>query len=68
MHHRGDGDAARQGNPVAKTETNTFGDFKFDGLDEESGAYSIEISHARFSPKTVEFNLGASLNLGTIQI
>jgi len=51
-----------------KTEavTDTFGDFKFDGLEENSGTYSLEISYKDREKKTVEVDLKTSINVGTI--
>ena len=46
--------------------TNNYGDFKIDGLDEESGAYTVSISYAGYEPKTLEVDLKKSLNIGTI--
>jgi len=46
----------------------TYGDFKFDKLDEGSGKYQVEISAEGRGKKTVEANLGTSLNLGEIRL
>jgi Fe-S-cluster-containing dehydrogenase component len=43
-----------------------FGDFKFDGLEPESGTYRIEISHPPLPAKTVEVDLGDSTNVGLV--
>ncbi len=57
----------KDGTQVAATETDNYGDFKFDRLDEGSGAYTVEISgHGR--KKTVEAKLGQSLSLGEIRL
>ena len=53
---------------VAETQSDAYGDFKFSGLDEGSGAYRIEISHERFAARAVAFELGASAYLGTIAL
>ena len=57
----------KDGRCVAETKTDNYGDFKFDKLDENSGAYIVEIA-AGGKTKTVEARLGASLNLGEIRI
>jgi len=51
-----------------KTEavTDTFGDFRLDGLEENSGTYSLEISYKDWEKKTLEFDLKTSINIGTI--
>jgi len=52
---------------VAETTSDNYGDFKFDKLDENSGAYIVEIT-AGGRKKTVEARLGASINLGEIRL
>ena len=49
-----------------KTVTDTFGDFKFDGLEENSGSYHIEISYKDKERKTLEIDLKKTVNVGTI--
>jgi nitrate reductase beta subunit len=57
----------KDGMQVAATQTDNYGDFKFDRLDEGSGAYTVEISgHGR--KKTVDAKLGQSLSLGEIRL
>jgi hypothetical protein len=58
----------KDGAAVADTASDNYGDFKFDRLDENSGAYRIEIEAPGFAKKTVEARLGASLNLGEIRL
>ena len=55
------------GATVMETTTDNYGDFKFDRLDEGSGRYVVEVS-ALGRKKTVEAELGASLNLGEIRL
>jgi hypothetical protein len=55
------------GNVLAATTTDNYGDFKFDKLKENSGAYVIEISKDG-KKKTVDAKLGESINLGEIKI
>jgi Fe-S-cluster-containing dehydrogenase component len=57
----------RDGAAVAETATDNYGDFKFDRLDEDSGRYTVEVSGLG-RKKTVEANLGVSLNLGEIRL
>src|SRR5580693_201195 len=57
----------KDGVSVAVTTTDNYGDFKFDRLDENSGRYTVQI-FAGGRSKTVETNLGASINLGEIMM
>jgi Fe-S-cluster-containing dehydrogenase component len=57
----------KDGRMVAETASDNYGDFKFDRLDEGSGPYLVEISAAG-RKKTVEAQLGDSINLGEIRI
>jgi Fe-S-cluster-containing dehydrogenase component len=57
----------KDGALVAEMASDNYGDFKFDKLDEGSGKYMIEIS-AKGRTKTVEAQLGASVNLGEIKL
>jgi len=56
------------GQRIAETRSDPYGDFKFQGLTENSGAYRIEILDERFEPKGVEFDLRVSTHLGTIEL
>ncbi|HEY6603894.1 MAG TPA: oxidoreductase, partial [Xanthobacteraceae bacterium] len=58
----------KEGRTVAETTSDNYGDFKFDKLDENSGAYVVEISPKGRSKKSVEARLGASINLGEIRL
>jgi len=58
----------KDGRTLAETTSDTYGDFKFDKLDEGSGKYQVEISAEGRGKKTVEANLGTSLNLGEIRL
>jgi hypothetical protein len=53
---------------IAETASDNYGDFKFDKLEEGSGRYIVEIRSIERPKKTVEALLGASLNLGEIQL
>jgi len=57
----------QNGNLVAETTSDNYGDFKFDKLDENSGAYVVEVATGR-KKKTVEARLGDSINLGEIRV
>ena len=58
----------REGRKIAETRCDPYGDFKFRGLEENSGAYRIEIAEERFAAKSVEFDLKESAYLGTISL
>jgi Fe-S-cluster-containing dehydrogenase component len=58
----------KDGRAVAGTASDNYGDFKFDKLDENSGAYTVEIEAAGRAKKTVEARLGESVNLGEIRL
>lgn len=53
---------------VSETITDSFGDFKFDRLDENGGPYLVEVSAKDGTTKAVEAVLGASINLGEIRL
>lgn len=57
----------KDGNEIAKTTTDNYGDFKLDKLPEGSGAYTLDITYAG-RRTTVEATLGESINLGAIRI
>ena len=58
----------RAGAVVAETASDNYGDFKFDKLDENSGAYIVEIEAPGRARKSVEAVLGASITLGEIRL
>jgi Fe-S-cluster-containing dehydrogenase component len=51
---------------IEKTLTDHFGDFKFDGLEEHSGKYAIEILFRDYEKKHLNIDLKTSLNAGVI--
>jgi Fe-S-cluster-containing dehydrogenase component len=57
----------KDGRVVAEAISDNYGDFKFDRLDENSGKYVVEIS-SNGRTRTVETQLGASINLGEIRL
>ncbi|MBN1627130.1 MAG: oxidoreductase [Deltaproteobacteria bacterium] len=48
--------------------TDSFGDFKFDGLDEDSGRYTLKTWFGEYKEKTVDVDLKLSLNVGVIRL
>ena len=58
----------KDGTATAQATTDTFGDFRFDGLPEDSGSYRLDIQMAGFAPRAVEFSLGESTYLGTLEL
>lgn len=56
------------GEKIAEQATDDFGDFKFDGLEEDSGTYVLEIYFTGFAHKTLEVDLGKSLNIGAVNL
>lgn len=48
------------------TTTNNYGDFKFDDLAPQSGAYTLKVEFDGYEPKVQEIDLKESLNIGTI--
>ncbi len=51
---------------IAETVADSFGDFKFDNLEEGGGKYRIEIEFAGHPKKEVQVSLDKSVNAGTI--
>ena len=51
---------------VGKAETNNYGDFKIDKLEEGGGEYTLEINFEGYEPKILPIHLEESVNLGTI--
>jgi len=58
----------KDGRAIAECASDNYGDFKFDKLDPESGAYTVEIEAAGRATKSVEARLGESVNLGEIRL
>jgi Fe-S-cluster-containing dehydrogenase component len=57
----------KDGDVVTEAATDSYGDFKFDRLNENSGQYTVEISAGR-AKKTLTVQLGVSINLGEIRL
>jgi Fe-S-cluster-containing dehydrogenase component len=59
------------GKTVAETETDNYGDFKFDRLEENSGGYTVEIAAAAdgaHGAKSIDVELTDSIYLGEIRL
>lgn len=59
---------SRNGERLAETTTDTFGDFRFEGLDRDSGPYGIAVELAGFARTHREHRLQDSTYLGTIDL
>jgi Fe-S-cluster-containing dehydrogenase component len=53
---------------IGEALSDNYGDFKFDGLQEQSGRYALEVALAGFQKRMVEVDLTASTNVGTIML
>jgi Fe-S-cluster-containing dehydrogenase component len=51
---------------IGEQTADEFGDFKFDNLEENSGAYTLRIAYSGHDTKTVEVNVTESVYVGTI--
>ena len=51
---------------VQESTTDTFGDFKFDGLPNDSGEYTVELQAEEVGSRSIMVDLAMSINLGTI--
>jgi len=58
----------KDGIKIAEADTDNYGDFKFDRLEENSGPYTIEISYNKSAPKTILHDLKTSVYLGDIYL
>ncbi len=59
----------QDGRELARATTDTFGDFKFDGLEPNSGPYEVAVTAASIGSATTRFELGEeSLPLGVIRL
>jgi Fe-S-cluster-containing dehydrogenase component len=57
----------KDGQTVARTTTDNYGDFKFDRLDDNSGRYTVEVV-AGDKSKMLDATLGTSVFLGEIKL
>ena len=51
---------------IAEALSNNYGDFKLDGLTEQSGQYQLEIAYPGYEKQILNIELEGSMNLGTI--
>jgi Fe-S-cluster-containing dehydrogenase component len=58
----------KDGAKIAEEITDNYGDFKFDRLPEDSGAYAVEIEVDGLVKKRVETRLACSISLGEIRV
>ena len=56
----------KDGDTIAAVKADAFGDFKIDGIRENSGAYAVEISFGSVRKKRIDVEVTASVSLGTI--
>jgi Fe-S-cluster-containing dehydrogenase component len=56
------------GRRIAEAVTDTFGEFRFENLAENSGSYEIDVEAAGFPSRTVECRLAESVYLGVIDL
>lgn len=57
-----------QGKEIASAQSDTFGDFKFDGLDPGSGDYEVEILHSTLGTAKASIKLADSHYFGSIRL
>lgn len=53
-------------NKIGEVETNNYGDFKIDDLEENNGKYTLKIGYQEYEEQTIEVDLKTSVNVGTI--
>ncbi len=63
-----DGSGAAREEVIQTVLTDAFGDFKFDGLQGDSGEYVVEVASNGHGPARLTVTLGQSVNLGTIMV
>ncbi len=59
---------SKDGGSLAETETDNYGDFKFDRLEENSGDYKVEIAANGHGAKSLDVTLTDSVYLGEIRL
>ncbi|MBW1803324.1 MAG: carboxypeptidase regulatory-like domain-containing protein, partial [Deltaproteobacteria bacterium] len=57
---------SKGGKALETVETNNYGDFKIDNLEERSGKYTLEVSYPKYKKQKVSVDLKTSVNVGTI--
>jgi Fe-S-cluster-containing dehydrogenase component len=58
----------KNGNIVARTTTDTYGDFKFDKLDPDSGSYGCRVRHEGFGNGATTIEVTESVYVGEIRL
>jgi Fe-S-cluster-containing dehydrogenase component len=58
----------KDGKTIAQMQTDNYGDFKFDRLDEKSGAYRVEIEAPGLPAKALDVTLNESVVLGEVRL
>lgn len=53
---------------IGETVSDTYGDFRFKGLEEDSGTYRLRVEEARFEPKTLDVVVGRGAVLDNIKL
>jgi Fe-S-cluster-containing dehydrogenase component len=56
----------KDGEVIREAATDNFGDFKFDGLGENSGRYSLKIKFRDYEEKLLTVDLQLSINVGIV--
>ena len=54
----------KEGNKLGEEISDVFGEFKFDGLDPNSGSYQMEILHSEYKSLTIDIDLADSIYSG----
>ena len=54
------------GKVVDSTETNNYGDFKFDALEANSGNYSLDVEYPGYGKQELSVQVEKSINIGTV--
>ncbi|EJO59646.1 4Fe-4S dicluster domain-containing protein [Burkholderia multivorans] len=59
---------SQHGAVIATSQTDAFGDFKFDGLPPDSGHYRLTVAHNTLGSAEVDATLGTNVVLGEIKL
>ena len=59
---------SQNGETVAETTTDVYGDFKFDDLAPDSGDYQVDVMAPDYGSKVLQAKLGQSVYLGEIRL
>jgi hypothetical protein len=68
LRKTGDPAAQVDGESLQTAVTDAFGDFKFDGLEPDSGDYEVEVAFQGSAPLRAVASLGRSVTLDTITV